>query len=573
MRPFSLRSHRATVGALLLALAACSDATRPEAPPAALSALQGAAASHTDVVLSWPNLPGAVREVRIERSTGGAAFAQLAVVAAGVLSYRDTGLGPATLYRYRVRACGDDGCSDYVTVSVTTNAQLAVTSEFLPNAVRGLAYTAAVTAAGGSGGRVWAVDSGTLPAGLALSEGGVLSGVPTEARVESLVLKVRSSDGQTAMRELTLTVVAVQAGDVVSIETSRLPPALAGARYRAELRSTGGGDATVWSVVGGSLPPGVQLGANGAFSGTPVSAGAFSPVVRASSDGSFADRLLPIVVVPHDLQRFNITQVELSPVPMRVRPHLDAAISRWEQVITGNLAMAEVPRGFFGSDPNRGFCAPFGQVLDGTAVDDVIIVVDIAPIDGPGKVLGQAGPCGLRTQSRLPFAGVLTLDEDDLEPMVGTQTLTDIIFHEIGHVLGFGVLWSDKNVLSGSGTSDPLFTGVQAAQAYLALGGIGAVPVEGSGGEGTRDAHWRESVFRREVMTGFSERIGVSMPLSRVTIASMGDLGYTVDFSAADAFVLPGLAPAPRVEAAHAPLGWDVILSGPFRYLPVDGEP
>jgi hypothetical protein len=29
------------------------------------------------------------------------------------------------------------------------------------------------------------------------------------------------------------------------------------------------------------------------------------------------------------------------------------------------------------------------------------------------------------------------------------------------------------------------------------------VPVENSGGSGTRDAHWRESEFGNEVMTGY----------------------------------------------------------------------
>jgi hypothetical protein len=66
------------------------------------------------------------------------------------------------------------------------------------------------------------------------------------------------------------------------------------------------------------------------------------------------------------------------------------------------------------------------------------------------------------------------------------------------------------------------------------------VPVENTGGSGTVDAHWRESVFGSELMTGFVDA-GVN-PLSRVTVASMGDLGYAVNLADADPYTLaPGL--------------------------------
>ena len=45
----------------------------------------------------------------------------------------------------------------------------------------------------------------------------------------------------------------------------------------------------------------------------------------------------------------------------------------------------------------------------------------------------------------------------------------------------------------------------------------------------------------RELMTGFLA-LGVSNPLSAITVGALQDLGYVVDASAADAYeVLPGL--------------------------------
>ncbi len=71
------------------------------------------------------------------------------------------------------------------------------------------------------------------------------------------------------------------------------------------------------------------------------------------------------------------------------------------------------------------------------------------------------------------------------------------------------------------------------------------IPLENQGPVGTRDVHWRETVFTTELMTGYIEAPGVFMPLSRISIASIGDLGYKVDLSKADPFYANLLAAAP----------------------------
>ncbi len=52
------------------------------------------------------------------------------------------------------------------------------------------------------------------------------------------------------------------------------------------------------------------------------------------------------------------------------------------------------------------------------------------------------------------------------------------------------------------------------------------------GGAGTRDSHWRETVFEKELMTGFIG--GADNPLSKVTSRSLVDLGYVIDDATAD---------------------------------------
>jgi hypothetical protein len=88
-------------------------------------------------------------------------------------------------------------------------------------------------------------------------------------------------------------------------------------------------------------------------------------------------------------------------------------------------------------------------------------------------------------------------------------------------------VWPQKNLLEGAGASNPTFVGQTAMREYGQLrGGSTAipVPVENTGGPGTRNSHWRETVFRNELMTGF---VGVAggNPLSRMTVGSLQDLG------------------------------------------------
>ena len=81
----------------------------------------------------------------------------------------------------------------------------------------------------------------------------------------------------------------------------------------------------------------------------------------------------------------------------------------------------------------------------------------------------------------------------------------------------------------------------QADKNKNSITGIGAtkpIPVANTGGPGTAEGHWRESTFDHELMTGYAEESG-PMPLSRMTVAALEDLGYTVDYNQADDYTMP----------------------------------
>ena len=110
----------------------------------------------------------------------------------------------------------------------------------------------------------------------------------------------------------------------------------------------------------------------------------------------------------------------------------------------------------------------------------------------------------------------------------------------MGHVIGIGTIWSELGLIEGSGTNNPLFIGFAAMGEYGVLTGsnnLVKVPVANTGGAGTREGHWRETTFDTELMTGFDD--AGRNALSRLTAASLKDLGYQVNVEAADNYSLP----------------------------------
>ena len=191
------------------------------------------------------------------------------------------------------------------------------------------------------------------------------------------------------------------------------------------------------------------------------------------------------------------------------------------------------------------FCETPGLPVLNEIVDDVVIYASVKAIDGPGKVLAQAGPCAIRSGgSNLPIIGIMEFDEADLVAMAGQGSLQEVITHEMMHVLGIGTFWNSSSLLADYNTSTVSYLGAAGASGCREAGGASlcasTVPVENVGGAGTANAHWRESVFGNEIMTGYANSGG--MPISRMTIGAFADLGYVTNPDAASLYQIPGTA-------------------------------
>ncbi len=226
------------------------------------------------------------------------------------------------------------------------------------------------------------------------------------------------------------------------------------------------------------------------------------------------------------------------------------AASRWESIIYGDVPNIAV------NLPAKS-CGSNSPKLQET-VDDIVIYATVDSIDGPNMILGAAGPCAIRSSGKLPVAGAMLFDSADVAQLEADGQFELVIMHEMGHVLGYGTVWSDLNLLKNAGSANSHFSGSTSIQAFDRSGGQSfaggsKVPVENCVGfppeicgSGTQDSHWRELVFGNELMTGFINSGG--NPLSVVTTASMGDLGYTVNYAASDAYIVvnPALAEGVR---------------------------
>lgn len=223
---------------------------------------------------------------------------------------------------------------------------------------------------------------------------------------------------------------------------------------------------------------------------------------------------------PKTETEFNIEIRFMGGLTASQRSVFEFAAARWSEIIIGDIPSVEI---------------------NGEIIDDVLIYARGVSIDGRGNTLGMAGPEYIRHGTYLPATGVMSFDTADLAIMEADGSLLNVIIHEMGHVLGFGTVWKHHEYLQGEDSINPTFVGPMASKEYGILTGENIskpIPVANTGGPGTRDAHWREDVFGNELMTGFMDR-GMNA-LSRVTIASLEDIGYEVNYNVADPYILPG---------------------------------
>jgi hypothetical protein len=113
----SMNNTADTVAAFRTAGGGGSTLSVPTAP----SGLTASATSSSEVTVRWSDNSSNETGFRVERSSNGVDFVEIATTGAGVTSYANSGLAARTTYYYRVRAYNSAGNSGYTnTGSLTT---------------------------------------------------------------------------------------------------------------------------------------------------------------------------------------------------------------------------------------------------------------------------------------------------------------------------------------------------------------------------------------------------------------------------------------------------------------------
>ncbi|MGB0438537.1 MAG: pre-peptidase C-terminal domain-containing protein [Paracoccaceae bacterium] len=184
-------------------------------------------------------------------------------------------------------------------------------------------------------------------------------------------------------------------------------------------------------------------------------------------------------------------------------------------------------------------------------VDDILITASVTEIDGVGNVLGNGAVRSFDLSGATPRVtlGEVFFDSADLQALADNGTLVEVIQHEMLHAMGMGSFWDVAGLANSTG-----YIGASGLAEYNTLTGAGAafVPLHVPSGR-TVGNHWHEDVFDRELMTNVVETTS-GMPISRVTLGALQDLGYTVDFGRAEAVTItPGGVDLLVADAGDAP--------------------
>ena len=233
-------------------------------------------------------------QVTSAATLNGATFAGTVVAQAGVtlgvgavLSGRalTTALGAVTLAGGNtIGSCSTPPSCPLITIAPATP----------PIGKVGVAYTQQLTATGGTGPYVFRVVSGTLPAGLTLTAGGLLSGTPTT--VGSAPVIIQATDGNACPGAVTYRIVIAPATcPVITLSPPTLPTGSPGVAYSQQITATGGTGSYVFTVSSGTLPAGLTLSPGGLLSGTPTTIISSTVVIQAA-DGSGCPGVIPYTI-------------------------------------------------------------------------------------------------------------------------------------------------------------------------------------------------------------------------------------------------------------------------------------
>ncbi|MFZ0228272.1 MAG: putative Ig domain-containing protein, partial [Mycobacterium sp.] len=221
---------------------------------------------------------------------------------------------------------------------------LQIQTSSLPQGVASTAYSGAtLQATGGVTSYTWSISSGSLPTGLTLNTStGAITGTPTTAGTFNFTAKV--IDSGTPQQSATANL-SIKIDGPLTITTTSLPTAVAGAAYSQSLAATEGVTPYTWSLSASTLPPGLSLNAStGAITGTPTTAGPYSFTVKVADSETVPQSVtanLSITVNP----QLAITTTSLSTGVLNIAYNQSLAATGGITPYTWSISTGNLPPG------------------------------------------------------------------------------------------------------------------------------------------------------------------------------------------------------------------------------------
>jgi uncharacterized protein (TIGR03790 family) len=212
---------------------------------------------------------------------------------AGLLSGIPTGSGPSA---FTVQVADNANANVSQSFSVTINGlamPTIITTSPLPDGIVNTPYNnLTFFAAGGTPPYIWTTpESYALPpTGMTLSSSGVLSGTPTATGTTSIIVQAEDSANNIINSSFSLTIDPA----ILTITTTSLGTSYFGGpgsgwigyAFSETLTAAGGTPPYSWSLVQGTLPPGLTLSAGGLFGGIPVAAGTYTFTIQVADSAN-----------------------------------------------------------------------------------------------------------------------------------------------------------------------------------------------------------------------------------------------------------------------------------------------
>lgn len=241
---------------------------------------------------------GLAASFALEATTAGSYVLKSGTLPQG-LSLASTGLITGTpttaeTQTFAVRASTGSVYADRTFIATVSSLPVWTTGNALADIAKDAAYSFTLVA---SNTTSYAVQSGSLPAGVSLSSGtGVLSGTPTVAGSYSFTIRATRTALVFVDRSFTLLIATTPTWvTAASLANTAQNTALSFALVATNASATG------FSITAGSLPVGVSMSSSGTLAGTPTALATYTFTVRATSATSstiYSDRAFTLTTVP-----------------------------------------------------------------------------------------------------------------------------------------------------------------------------------------------------------------------------------------------------------------------------------